>query len=769
MIKLIYGLPGTGKTTEISNQIKKSLDGKKKLLLIVPEQQTVEVERKMLKLLPPSVQLKFEVVNFSRLANKVFRKYGGLSYNYITTGMKNLFMKRTLLKLAPSLSEYQLRVRGDSSLPSLMLSQIDEFKANSINAEKLTLASKELKTKLTEKKLDNGSSLIAKLDDFGKIYAAYDEMVEKSYNDSANDLEELYKNTLKENNFFEGYDVYIDSFSSFTAAEHKIIEKIFEQADNTVISLPYTDTDPVPLHLKSVYETSVKLISASKKPPETLVLNTPFRASSPSLKMLWENLWNFAVTVKEDQKQKASDDSKKDAPPKLPADESIAIIECTDKYSESEAVTNIILKLLENGYRRKEIAVIAGNMENYRGILDSTLEKANIPYFMSEKSSLLTSPLVSMMLSAFAIKQRNWRTDDVIAYLKSGLTDVDQNDIDIFEIYVSTWKIRGKRFLEDFWTMNPDGYSSKISERGLSILQTANEVKNKITLPLCEFFTRLDAAKNVADLCDATFEFFKKLNLSEKLLNCAKKAFFDNDKKSALEIAGSHKAFIKVLSDISATLGNQDMSVEEFASSLKLVLGNTDVGTIPTGADSIILGSASTLRASDIRCAILIGMCEGDFPASTSDCGFFSDNEKQKLKELKEKIDLSSDTKTQNSEELLYAYRAITLPSEKLFMLYNTGSGDNGAKKPSIAISRVLALLPDVKKVNYRLVEESDKLMSKALAFEALGRLTSDDNRDALYKIFESDPKYSDVMKKTSTPISVSDCYIYENLAKSTF
>lgn len=744
MIRLIYGLPGTGKTSEISTQIKHSLGQKKNVLLIVPEQQTVEVERNMLKLLPPSAQLNFEVLNFSRLANKFFRKFGGLSYNYITNGMKNLFMKRTLLELAPILSEYRLRMCGDSSLPSLMLSQIDEFKINSISAAKLERVSNGL---------DDNNPLKAKLSDFSSIFAAYEGMVKNVYDDSSDDLENLYKNILCKHNVFSGYDVYIDSFSSFTSVEHKIIEKIFSQADNTTVTIPSADTLTDALHLKSVNETSKKLMAAAGEKAEISVLKFPFRASTPTLRLLWEHLWNFAHTAKKGSV--------------LPNDGSVSIIECTDKYTESEAVTNIILKLLQKGYRRKEIAVIAGNMEDYKGILDSILEKAEIPYFMSEKSSLLTSPLVSMILSAFAIKLKGWRSDDVIAYLKSGLTDIEQKAVDVFEIYVSTWKIKGNRFFDEYWTMNPDGFSSQISPRGLSILQTANEVKDKLTLPLSEFFTRLDAARNVSELCEATFDFFKSQDLPKKLAECAKKAFGEGDKKAALEISGAHKAFIKVLSDISAAMGDEEMSVEEFASSLKLVLGNTDIGTIPTAADEIILGSASMLRTSGIRCAILIGVCEGSFPAATSDCGFFSDNEKEQLKELS--IELSSDTLSQNSEELLGVYRAVTLPSEQLFVLYNTGSGENGSQKPSIAVSRICALLPDLKKIKYDSIDEADKLMSKALAFEAFNRSVIPENRTALSKIFENDPKYSDIVKKVNIPVSDSECRISEEFAKNTF
>ena len=53
MIHFIFGLPGTGKTSEITNRIQADIRAGKNVLLIVPEQQTVEAERTMLKLLPP--------------------------------------------------------------------------------------------------------------------------------------------------------------------------------------------------------------------------------------------------------------------------------------------------------------------------------------------------------------------------------------------------------------------------------------------------------------------------------------------------------------------------------------------------------------------------------------------------------------------------------------------------------------------------------------------------------------------------------------------
>ena len=741
MINLIYGLPGTGKTSFITDKIVKDVAAERPALLIVPEQQTVESERQMLKLLPPSAQLSFEVLNFSRLANKLFRLYGGLSYNYISEGMKNLFMKRTLLELSPVLGEYQLRALGDSALPSLMLAQINELKTAGVSATRLNRAACSL---------EDGHPLKGKLSDIAAIYQAYEGMVENSYDDSANDLDKLHE-ILTKHSFFKGYNVYFDGFTSFTACQHKIIKRIFDQADNCFITLPAGSASSNDVYLTTVNEASMRLRAAAGEKAEITILDRPYRAKTPEAKRILSSLWDFSLDVK---KLEVIEDSG-----------SVSVTECNDPYSEATAVANKVLELLSMGYRRKDIAVIAGNMDSYRGIIDSAFEKAGIAYFMSEKTELSSEPLISLILSAFDIKLKNWRPADVIAYLKTGLTDIPQNDIDVFEIYLSTWKISGSRFFDDYWTMNPDGYSAEISSRGVKILETANRVKASLVAPLSKFFTALDSASSTAELCSATFEFFKDMELPKKMEERAKKAHLSNNRKAALECAGTHKAFIKVLSDISSSMGDLDMTVEEFASSFKLVLKNTDVGTIPTAADEVLLGSASMLRAQNVKCAILIGMCDGKFPAQVSESGFFSDNEKSILRELD--IELSGDTMSRNSDELLFAHRAMTLPEDKLFIYYHATS-EGKACKPSLAVTRLLSLLPHVKVSYYELLDDMDKLMAKKPAFESFRALPQGLQR-ALTGLLEEDTEYKEILEQMQTPVSDTACRVSEETAAAFF
>lgn len=744
MIHFVCGLPGTGKTSLITENIAQDIRTGRRALLIVPEQQTVEVERTMLKHLPPSAQLSFEVLNFSRLANKLFRVFGGLSYHYITPGMKHLLMWQTLRELSGMLREYSTRSANDVTLPAMMLSQVGEFKAYNISAAKLDTAAA---------RLPEESALRTKLEDLSLIYAAYEGMVGNAYDDNADDLGKL-ADLLEKNNYFNGYNIYIDSFTSFTAQEYRILRRMFAQADNVTVTLavdsPYSDA----VELSSISDTARRLVVEAGDNAKITTLDKFHRFSSPELMRIGQSLWRFEATGE------TLGDIPEDARG------AISILRCKSPYAEAEAVANQILTLLSSGYRRREIAVIARDAESYRGIIDSALEKAGIAFFLSEKTDLPAKPLVSMIFSALAIKTRNWRSNDVIAYLKSGIPDIAPREADIFENYASIWNINGSRFIEEDWTMNPEGYTAPMSERGVEMLAVANRVRTALTEPLLRFFMRLDSAQNVRELCEALRGFLEETRVSDRMKQYAARALRAGDKKEAAENAATFRAVIDVLSQISAALGDSEMSVEEFSSALRLVFANTEIGTIPTAADEVMIGSASMLRVSGIRCAILMGVCDGEFPARVSERGFFSDTDRRALTELG--ISLSGDTRDGAAEELLYCYRAMTLPSEKLVMLYHDADAVGKACYPSLAIRRVTELLPHVTVEEYG-TDGDERLTSLPLAFEALPSLAGTPYYAPLVELLCRDKHYAALLERSRHAVGNTDCHVSREAAERIF
>ncbi len=745
MLHLVYGLSGTGKTAYLTEKIKENVQKGENAFLIVPEQQTVEVERTMAALLPPSSQLIFEVVNFTRLANKLFRIYGGLSYHYITNGMKELFMWQTLKTLSPFLKEYSGKAANDAALPSAMLSAIGELKAYDISPAQLEQISKAL----PEKK-----SLKNKLHDLSMIYSVYESMIKESYDDNSDDLSKLAE-LLETRNYFNGYHVYIDSFTDFTAQEYRVLKCILAQAKEVYISLSSQDPCSKDIFLTSVNETSTRLKALVGENVDIKILNEFHRFSSPELATVARDLWHFHVKGKKDKTEPTES-------------ESLSLVRCSDAYGEAKAAVTKILSLVQDhGYRFRDIAIVTRNAESYRGILDSELEKAGIPFFMSEKTDLTTKPLISMIFSVLAIKLKNYRTSDVITYIKTGLSGFTPYEVDILETYTATWRIRGKQFTDGEWTMNPDGFSETVSSRGKAILETANSVRERLVGRLEPFFEELDKAKTVSEFCNSLYRFLKNSDVADLLKYYANRALDEGDKKEAAETAGVFKTVFGILTDIVAAMGDEEMSLEDFSAALHIVFGKTEIGTIPTAADEVMVGSASMLRATGIRCAILIGLCEGEFPMRVSEKGLFSDTDRSVLEELG--ISLSGKSSVDAANELFYVYRAMTMPSEKLMLVYREKQISGGGASPSLAFRRVAELFPNLKTKLFEALSPTLRIYDKANAFEALPSIKATSSYSSLHRLLSKDPDYQKRMGILDASVTNAACQLEAGTASMLF
>ena len=101
----------------------------------------------------------------------------------------------------------------------------------------------------------------------------------------------------------------------------------------------------------------------------------------------------------------------------------IVLYNASDIYEEADFVARRIQKLVrEEGYRYREITVIARETESYRGVLDAALESYGIPYFMDQPEPLEEKPLMTLVLSALECVQSGYRSDELFRLLKTGLT-----------------------------------------------------------------------------------------------------------------------------------------------------------------------------------------------------------------------------------------------------------------------------------------------------------------------------------------------------------
>ncbi len=643
-------------------------------VLIVPEQEAVGAEHMTLKMLPPSAQLTLEVLNFSRLYNRVCRDCGGLCYSYITKPLKHLMMWKTLRTVYPLLGEYSENAQTDNAFGGTILSSISELKLSSVTSSMLEEAASELAA--------SDPSLSARLKDIALIYATYDHTVSEQYSDSSDDLSRLC-DILDEYNFFEGKNVYITSFTSFTAVEHRVIDRIFKTAKNTSVTVPLPSPEYSDIATMSIEESLRSLKKNANKwgGHEDTVFGDGTDIPAPLLH-LRRHLWELA------------ENSEK------PSCEGRIVMElCDTSYDEAEAAAAHICELIRGGARYRDIALIMRDAQKYRGIIEPCLDRAEIPYFFSEKTDICSTAPIKFLLSSLRIKQYNWRKNDVISHIKTGLCDFPLRDADIFEEYINTWNINGSHFTDGDWTMNPDGFSARLTARGKHILAVANATRVSLCRPLEQLFIKLEAAEGIPQMCLALYAYMQEVELEQKISELAMRELSFGNKKSADELSSLYELILGTLADIAEATRDIPATVDDLYTILKLMFDNTDIGTIPTTMDGVTVGSASMLRAGNPKYVFVLGLCEGEFPARVEDGGIFASADRAVLAE--QDIVLSSNQDMRSSDELMFVRKAFSAPSEKLY-LFSSVSDINGSQKtPSLPFRRVAAMFSDLSPHRY--------------------------------------------------------------------
>ena len=362
----------------------------------------------------------------------------------------------------------------------------------------------------------------------------------------------------------------------------------------------------------------------------------------------------------------------------------VEIIRCADLYDEAEACASVVDRLLREGYACREIAVVAHTIGTREGITDAVLRAHGIPCFLSESSAVSHSPAVRLILAALSVGANGWQRRDVIRLLKTGLTpagSVEDSPLsayaaDAFETYTAAWNIRGRRMFTapDGWSMNPAGYKTEITEVGREVLRAANEVRAEIIPPLDRLLSVFDdGSAPVRDIAERLVLFAEEYEVEARLHELGdayRKIGMPGD---AARAESSWDAVCQILDKVVNTLGDTELDAGRFSGLFTRAAAALDVGTIPTAMDEVVLGSASGVRFDEVKCVIMLGTVDGEFPGTVSgESSFFDDRDKLALESVGLNLG-GPDTAMQTAREAFMFYRTAASASEKLILLAPLG------------------------------------------------------------------------------------------------
>ena len=730
MLYLILAAAGGGKTTHIMNLIKQfSEGGHKKITLIVPEQFSFMAEKMVLEKIGTKAMADIDVFSFTSLGEKLVGKPALHEKRRLDDPSRAVLMSMALESVRDKLALYGKHTSSKSVI-SEFVNLSAEFKQSAVSSDAVRLALAQTEDGL----------LKMKLSDITTVLDAYDAMTAGSYFNPDDLLTELY-DILPDCDYFKNRLVFIDAFRGFTAQEYKIIERMLSKSQAVYVTLctdnleNMDDETDLFAHTK---RTARKLIDIAKKngapvaKPQYLSMRSKFnnfppvfkRFSSPELAALEKELFSLTPNVYEEKC------------------DNITLCKTSDIYSECEFIACTAKKLIrENGYRCRDIAVIARDGTAYESPIRSALRKCGLPVFEDSRQPVDVSPVVVLVESAIDIAANGFGTESLMRYLKTGLSGFTTEEISEVENYTYLWSVNGAQWVRE-WTQNPAGFGKDFGKEEEVELEKLNSIRKRIVAPLYELKEKLSDSKG-EDAAASVFEFLEKINVAENIRILAKNLAQKGETALALELERLWDVVIGMLEGIETLARGRYVTAKEFAEMFALMLGAQTVGSLPQGLDEITIGSADRIRTVAPKIVFIAGANNGVFPAIPSSGSALTDKDRRKMSELG--IELSDFGEYKLAEEKLIAYNAFCCASDKVYVCCPERNVKGEQLTPSELYIKIKNLFPQCKEI---VAEEERGLYfveGKELAFEQLAKNKLEGNSlyASLCEYFSKDDEYS--------------------------
>ncbi len=661
MLELVLGASGCGKTYYSRQETMRAAIAGERPILIVPEQFSFESERAMLSLLGADKVGLSEVYSFSRLAEIMNDICGVRTGAMIDASGRAAAMCVALSQLGDHLDLY--KGKRSSYFIEHLLGAVKEFKLYSLSPDMLKEAAA-----LTD------GSLKKKLDELSLIYSAYDAIVERCALDPLDDLNRLC-DQLTQHRFFEGRTVIVDSFRSFTGQQLGVLSHIIAQSARCVVTVCSEDNSDENGLFASGNATVERLKAIAKKhsvaiaPPVRLYER--HRYTSEALAAMESSVFRYS-------EQRISYDE--------PTSD-ITICKARDRYDEVEYCARECRRLLrEEGYRCRDIAIIARSEDTYKDIVADAMEQQDIPCFMDRRIDTASGAVMQLVISALNAVVYGWQTDDLLRLLKTGLIEkAEQNAVDELENYCFVWSIKGSQWREPFID-SPEGFDNAPTESDQKRLESINKTR-KLTVSLLTELS--EGLKNTSgrEMARAVYSMLENAGAATMLDKLSRQL----PVSLKAEQEQLWRALMSLLDQIAAIVGDAHISPADFAELMSLMIEHCDIGHIPRGLDEVTFGGADRVRVTAPRAVFVVGVCDGEFPAAPSGSGVFTDDERKRLLALE--LPLADTMESQLLDERLLFYTTIASPSERLYVTYPQ-TGSDGQLYPSEGVGEILSCVP---------------------------------------------------------------------------
>jgi len=664
-LRYILGGAGSGKTTKCLDEIfQLAANTEKRLFFIVPEQYSLEAEKKLVSRFPGKSSVIAQVLSFERLAYHVLSETGTKQGDMLDHMGKNMIVRKLLNDVKPRLKYYN-NANISQGLVKNISGSIKEFYQYKIKPEDIRIPDE----------ITIGQKY--KFEDIRLIYDEYRSFVESDFLSSDTTLDILSENIGK-SGLVNDSVIWIDNFSGFTPQEYNVIKELMKLAKTVNICINIKEkllrhNEPA---LNDPYYESKYLIN---KLTQT--------AEENNIKIddicFMESSLRFSATGEIKWIEEHYNDSD---PFVYPYENERIIVKASgNKYDEIYNLAGEIRRLVrDKGLLYSQIAVLSGNIDSYAPSIQNIFSRHDIPIFVDTRIGILAHPMVEFIRALFEIKIKNWSYESVFRLLKTNLLPIAFDDVDMLENYVIAYGIKGWRWKQPEWKSGFYG--------GNYDKEKINEIKNMVYNSIAPFIDNISEKNrlNPEKLCIKLYEHLIEAGIPQKLNELSMEAAYSKNMQIYREHAGIWNTVMKVLDKTAAIFGNMDMSVKEFVQILDAGFASCDMGILPPAQDQVIIGDIYRTRLNEVKALFVVGATEDSFPKKAEEDGVFNDKDKLILKSMDIELGFESSKQTYINSHL--AYSVFTKTSDYLYVFYPESNISGKSLVPSPVVYKLRQL-----------------------------------------------------------------------------
>ena len=664
-LQFIMGPPGSGKSHYLYEKVTKaSLEHPEtNYIVLVPEQFTMQTQKDLVMASPRKGIMNVDVLSFGRLAHRIFEETGGNQRKVLDDVGKSFVLR----KIAGD-CEAELRVLGSNLKKTGYIGEvksvISEFTQYDIQEETLEQMIEEVK---------DSSNLYYKLQDIKTIYHGFREYLREKYI-TGEELLDVLCTVVGKSKILKDSVVVLDGFTGFTPVQNKLLRELFGVCKKVVITVtmeqkenPFSYKHPYQLFaLSKQMVTSLITIAKETKTdveePIYLYDRPIYRfRENTALAFLEAHLFRYS----KEQYEKEQD--------------RIQVYCAKNPKEEVDFAAQKIRNLARTrGYRYREIAIIASDLNTYGNQIEKIFGEYQIPIFMDHKRSILLNSFVEYVRSLLAMVEQNFSYESVFRYLRTGLTGFSDEEIDIVENYVIALGIRGYKKWQEKWIRRARGMEETELER-------INDIKERFLIQVEDVTMVLTKRnKTVSEVTKALYDFLVKEELQKKVKEYEIR--FGNDGELALEkeYGQVYRIVIELFDKFVELLGEEQIALKEYCELLDAGLEEAKVGVIPPSLDQVVAGDIERTRIKDIKAVFLLGANDMYIPGKENAGGILSEHDRELFQ--KGGVVLAPGAKEKAFIQKFYLYLLMTKPSEQLYVTYSKVSADGKTLRPAYLI-----------------------------------------------------------------------------------